>query len=278
MAARRSHRLFAVFALTVLAPVGLAACGDDDDDATTATTVDGTDTTASGDEGDLDAYCEATVEIETVEEPDIDFESLTPEQQAEEAKRFATGSLRPIVDRIVAAAPAEIADDIEILDGAVAKIETTGDFEAFETPEVEAASDRVHEHDVTECEWTRQDVKAVEYKFEGVPASVDAGIASFEFANAGKEFHEMIVLRKNDGVTESFQDLLALPEEEAMTKATVVGADFEAPGEEGYAVLDLEAGDYAMVCFIPVGTVDEETEVDGPPHFTQGMIQEFKVA
>ena len=31
-------------------------------------------------------------------------------------------------------------------------------------------------------------------------------------------------------------------------------------------------GEYAMVCFIPVGGAE-----DGPPHFTQGMVQEFIV-
>ena len=29
-----------------------------------------------------------------------------------------------------------------------------------------------------------------------------------------------------------------------------------------------------MICFIPVGSPEVE---DGPPHFTQGMIQEFTV-
>jgi hypothetical protein len=41
---------------------------------------------------------------------------------------------------------------------------------------------------------------------------------------------------------------------------------------------DLTSGSYAAVCFIPVGSVDEETEADGPPHFTQGMKTEFTVS
>ena len=89
---------------------------------------------------------------------------------------------------------------------------------------------------------------------------------------------------------------------------------FASPGSQGYAVVDLDAGRYGMVCFIPVGTesLDElegpeggespeatasptgaasptgtasppaggEGEGDGgpPPHFTRGMVAEFSVA
>ena len=37
-----------------------------------------------------------------------------------------------------------------------------------------------------------------------------------------------------------------------------------------------EPGNYAAVCFVSVGSVGE-TEGDGPPHFTQGMVHEFTV-
>jgi hypothetical protein len=58
-------------------------------------------------------------------------------------------------------------------------------------------------------------VTAQDYHFEGLPSSVPAG-TSLTQTNAGHEVHELLVVRKNDGVTDSFDELLALPEEEAL--------------------------------------------------------------
>ena len=46
----------------------------------------------------------------------------------------------------------------------------------------------------------------------------------FQLKNDGEEFHEIVVARKADGVTDSFEDILALPEEEAGAKIVMVGA------------------------------------------------------
>ncbi len=43
------------------------------------------------------------------------------------------------------------------------------------------------------------------------------------------------------------------------------------PGETNYAVLDLAAGDYIAICFVP----DAET---GAPHFALGMIAGLTVS
>jgi len=241
-----------------------AGCGGDDDEA------------ASGESSE---YCKATTAIETAPFPDIDFESMSPEQLSSATKQFATSTLRPMADRVVAAAPDEIADDIAVLNGAVTQLEETGDFETFESPQVEEASNNAHNYDLKHCGWDEVDVTATEYKFEKVPKKIDAGLASFELDNKGKELHEIVVLRRNDGVTESFDQLLDLPEEEAMEKATVLGQTGGLPGEKGiYLVSDLQPGQYAMVCFVPQGTVTEEpSEEGGPPHFTLGMKQEFTV-
>jgi hypothetical protein len=59
------------------------------------------------------------------------------------------------------------------------------------------------------------------------------------------------------------------------------------PGSDTYASgPTLEAGEYIMICFVPVGTKTEEdffaaVQSDGeptsPPHFTRGMVREFTV-
>jgi hypothetical protein len=83
-------------------------------------------------------------------------------------------------------------------------------------------------------------------------------------------------------VAESLEELLALPEEEAMTKATEAGAAFAAPGTIGTGTADLsEPGRYGIVCFIPVGATPDVLqsgeEPEGPPHFTEGMFAEITV-
>jgi hypothetical protein len=260
--------------LIVLATIGLVGCGDDDDsDASTDTTEEGTT------DGDLATYCDKTYEIETLGEPDVDFETASEEEQTTAIKAFATEKLQPLAADIQAAAPAEIEDDIDLLVGAVDTLAATGDFEStFGSPEIDAASTRAHAFDLKSCGWNQVDVTAKDYAFEGIASELDAGKTSFEFTNAGTELHEMIVIRKNDDTTESFDELLALPEEQAQQKTTVAGAAFGAPGDEEYAVVDLEAGEYIALCFIPEGTTDENTEGQGPPHFTKGMKQEFTVS
>ncbi|MEJ7722307.1 MAG: hypothetical protein WKF58_18585 [Ilumatobacteraceae bacterium] len=58
------------------------------------------------------------------------------------------------------------------------------------------------------------------------------------------------------------------------------------PGETGHTVVDLTAGDYLAICFIPVGTTPEkmsemegqEGPPEGKPHFLEGMQLEFTVS
>ena len=148
-------------------------------------------------------------------------------------------------------------------------------------------------------------VTAHDYYFEGLPSSVPAG-TSLTLTNAGSEVHELLVVRKNDGVTESFDELLALPPDEALQKATVVGILFAAPGESAAMGMDAtgapspmtaitvaQEGEYIAICTIPQGTTEmpdfsaqapppsgapaASAAPQGPPHFLLGMKQEFTV-
>jgi hypothetical protein len=67
-----------------------------------------------------------------------------------------------------------------------------------------------------------------------------------------------------------------------MEKIEMVGSAF-APmnGTQGLLVGDFEPGEYIAVCFIPTGTTIDDSgqhEGDGPPHFIEGMQQEFTVS
>jgi hypothetical protein len=268
----------AVAAVGILVAAGCGD-GDDEDDAGSDETEETTDESASGD-ADLTAYCDAALAIETVPEPEVDFETATPEEQAAALRTYASETLRPLADDVVATAPEEVTDDVEVLSGAVDQVAETGDFAVFDEPDVAAASESVHAFDLDNCGWSTHQVTASDYAFEGVPEELSTGPTSFELSNDGEELHELVLVRKNDGVTATAEELLALPEEEALAQVTPVGAPaFAAPGEADYLVADLEPGDYIGVCFVPVGTTSEEAPPpEGPPHALQGMVLEFTVS
>jgi hypothetical protein len=212
-------------------------------------------------------------------EPDIDFETATPEEITAATKVYAAETFLPLAQRLQELAPDEISADVEIGIAGVNRLVETGDFEAaFGDPEFEAALDRLHAHDLETCEWNTVGVTAADYAFQGVPNELEPGVTSFEFENGGTEIHEMVVFRINDGVTDTLDELLAMPEEEVVTKTTMVAATGAAPGEDEYTVTDLTPGRYAMLCFVPEGTMSEEMEGTGEPHFMRGMVYEFAVA
>ena len=114
-------------------------------------------------------------------------------------------------------------------------------------------------------------LRGEEYAFVNIPRKQVAGEAGFRFRNRGREPHEMVVVGLNDG-SGSIQEVLRLPEQEAMAKLKVMGRSFAEPGQEGPKVTaQLKAGRYALMCFLP-------TAGSGPPHFTRGMVREFTVA
>jgi hypothetical protein len=115
---------------------------------------------------------------------------------------------------------------------------------------------------------TEEMITATEYEFDA-PQTLAAGEVTLNFHNAGKEPHEMLVFRIND--ESSVEELLKLPQKEAMKHITEVGAAFAKPGRTAKKPLtaDLEAGRYAMVCFVPAP--------DKTPHAFKGMVAEFQV-
>lgn len=242
-----SVRVTAVVAALVL---GASACGDDDDEAS----------------AEYVAMCEAELAIE---------EAISAEDQAAIEAGF---------EDIVAAAPEEAAATVEAtVESARAFLEAGGD----PTPEFEAAYADLIQLVKDECGFETLDVTAQNYSFEGIDDELDAGPTVVSLANEANEYHEVVLIRKNDGVTMSAEELLALPEEEAMEMTTFVGAAFAAPeGGDGYTVVDLQPGSYVAVCFLPIGATEAAfqemqesgVEPDGAPHFTNGMLTEFEVA
>ena len=144
-------------------------------------------------------------------------------------------------------------------------------------------------------------ISGVNYAYEDVPERLAVG-SDLTFRNdATDEVHEMIVVRIDDAETRSVEELLNVPEEEVQALITDVGVSVALPGEAGIVVegsdpivLD-QAGRYALICFLPVGSDVEAARAllagpptegegpppslgEGPPHFTQGMVSEFTVS
>ncbi len=276
-------RPLTAFALAAGLALAATACGGDDDDttpatdapaataapaATTAPATDaptseapGTDapTTAAA-SGDAAAFCAAELEVEAA-----------VNSEGDPSAAIAAAS---------AAAPADVKAAFDEL---VAAFAEGPESEAFST-----AYDGVITWMSDNCGYTVIDATATEYAYAGVPEAVAAGPAIINMTNLGDEFHEFILFRKADGVTDAPVDIVSLPEEEMAAKATFTAAAFGPPQAVAHGVANLTPGDYFAICFLPEHATPEIMaqmegpesplpEGAGPPHFTHGMFVEFTV-
>lgn len=232
---------------------------------------------AGGPSADVTAFCESYV----------DAEALLSGEPGEDPAAWA-GEVTAALTAMQESAPEELSGAVGTITDAIVPALQSGDedqfFAAMESEEVAEASQVVDSYLGEECGWEVTPVTASEYKFEGDLDGLQAGLNGLAFENVGNEFHEMILFRIDDDTTESAEELLSLPEEEAQGKVTDAGAAFGAPGDGDTLFVDLEAGRYAIVCFLPVGATPDNMEAlesgkldDAAPHFTQGMIREFTV-
>jgi hypothetical protein len=254
-----------LFALTLF--TGLAACGDDDDNADDEAT-ETTEATGEGEQaaGASDEFCGALVEFNAaVPSAEID------ETSSEEDIKAAGAQLGPVSQTLADEAPDDLAAMAGELNDIVQAL-NEGDATDFDSDATFETYSEFVDGAVGACEFETVAVTGVDYAFEGVPATIPAGTVAFGFTNEGEEEHEMILVKKAEGVTQSFEEIANLPEEESESLVEFKSATFAPPGGESSTLADLDAGEYAMFCFIPVGGAE-----DGPPHFTQGMLQEFTV-
>ncbi len=249
---RSFHRLgVGLTAVTLI--VGVAACGSDDDEA------------SGGDEAS--SFCDDVVAFNTAA-----FDTDVPEDASSEDVIAAGERLSPLSQALVDGAPEGLTDGAEAIHSFVAPM-VEGDAEKFnDDSSFETYTSFVNDA-IGACNFAAEAVTGSDYAFDAAD-TIEAGTVAFSFTNASEgEEHEMVVLQKLAGVDLSWDELLALPEEEGRSKTKFVTVAFAPPGGDSATLATLDAGSYAMVCFVPVGGAD-----DGPPHFTQGMVHEFSVA
>ena len=143
-------------------------------------------------------------------------------------------------------------------------------------------------------------VQATDYAYQGVPGTLPAGEIRISFTNdSNAEGHELSLFRINDGVNESFDQILAQDEAERAKqqppqqggqqsgqnppaeqapppppKMTFFAGTGAGPGQAAKMDLigNLPAGRYGMACFLPVAN-----DQAGTPHYKKGMKAEFTV-
>ncbi len=270
---RKNHGGLALVLGTTLL---LSACGDGDDTAADPTTPPPTaapasdDATeeASDDATEVDALAEYCGVAEEIAEADL--------PTADQMQRYKASAPAEISAEATIAADALIphADDV------VAFIAT------FAQDEVNEAVNRMNEYEVVNCgldhdaedpvpgtsfeldaSATRVDVVATEFTFD--VGEVAAGNTSFVLTSDGAQAHHLLIFSLPEGMTaeEAVQS-----EEDDNGVEEVAGTLLAAPGgeDEEVVTVDLAAGNYAFVCFLP--------DSDGTPHAFKGMAIDVTVA
>lgn len=144
----------------------------------------------------------------------------------------------------------------------------------------------------------KKTVTAVDYGFENLPASVDAGTTLTLTNTSTKELHEMVLIKLPDGEKRPVAGLVKLPEREldALASGPPAAVLIAPPGgaTQIAAVGDgklTEKGRYLVICSIPTGA-DPAAYLQaaqasqggppaqvagGPPHVAQGMFGQITV-
>lgn len=162
---------------------------------------------------------------------------------------------------VSATAPDELAESVEVVVAAATQA-ASGDFSAFDTPEFGSSLSQVDNWIFDNCGFDQViEVQAVDWAFGDIPLEIPAGSTAFRLTNLGDEIHELTIIRKIEGTTESFEELaplIAAEDPSVMEKVEfVAGAFSPGPDMPGVAYADLVPGEYAAICFIPIGSLQE---------------------
>jgi hypothetical protein len=113
-------------------------------------------------------------------------------------------------------------------------------------------------------------VTAREFAF-GAPATIPAGLTTVRLVNQGQEMHHVQLVRLDEGHTVAELMEMAKGGDEPMPAwvTFVGGPNVHAPGAHSESTMTLQAGEYALVCFIP--------SPDGVPHIAKGMVKPLTV-
>lgn len=265
----------------VLCAVGAVGCKAEGgkDRSPARATGDRTTTTARA---ALEAYCSAALGFATVEPPEID-DAASEAEQTTQLQQYASTTLKPAADDLATDAPDEITSDVNVVLAAVDELAASGDPAVYDNDTLDLARGRLHRFELEHCDLATEGVTMADFSFSAIDGA-KAGPVSFDASNEGEEYHELAIIVKRPNTSLSFDAILALDDqaEQQRHAAYVGGVEPVAPGDTGFTVVDLRAGQYLVACFLSVGSTPEQfesdTELGGDPHTLRGMKREFVVS
>ena len=202
--------------------------------------------------GDLAAFCAGRVEANATEGKAEDVAVLT---------------------KMAAAAPPAVSAPMNSL---LELVKKKGE-KAFESKEGGALLAQLEPYIYDNCPGRQVAVTAIDYEYQGIPATLPTGFTKFKMTNnAPKEGHMIAIFKVRPGNESTPIDkILALPDKKAAKVVDFDDATFmEAePGESGYGPITLTPGKYIYACFFPEGG-----KKNGKPHFLLGMEGSFTVS
>ncbi|MCO6452240.1 MAG: hypothetical protein J5I90_15770 [Caldilineales bacterium] len=118
-------------------------------------------------------------------------------------------------------------------------------------------------------------VQLVDFQF-ALPNEIKAGQNVWQIENKGGQWHEMGILKLNEGST--VDDLIAWIESQSSDTPSgpppFEDVAFWSPmavGNTAWVTWDIPAGEYTVICFLP------DLVGDGSPHFAHGMVRTLTV-
>jgi hypothetical protein len=264
--------------LSFLVALALVGCGDGNpstSDVTSTSAETSTSAAAAAAAAGGDELCDAYLAISTDQGPDVDFETATEDEIGAAMATYAE-TFVPKLRTLEEAAPADVAEAAKVYTGTYETILETGDDSAFDDDYLEAER-TVVDAAIDGCAVEVLDAVAVDYAYQGLPATAPAGRIGLRLDNQGTEVHEATIYRRLPDASGTAAEIMALPEEELQSVLEFSGVAFVAPSTTGAVLLDLEPGEYIVACRLPIGTTDVEQMVDGEPHTTMGMFADLSV-
>jgi hypothetical protein len=255
---------------------GLAACGDDESaDPPAVEQADAGDATTAPEGSERPAADDPATVAAAACDAQVDLASVTaglPEEPAEIGP-FITDEVLPLAATVRDETEGDTGAAAAQVHAGYAAVAESGDPSGLQDPVFTEAQATVGQALHDGCDWETLDVEATEYSFGELPAELPAGPVSIALTNSGAEDHELVLFRRADDATETFEEISELPEEEQMAKMEFTGFAFGGPESTSHLAADLEPGTYFFVCFLPTGGAE-----DGEPHFLHGMHATVEVA
>ena len=170
-----------------------------------------------------------------------------------------------LIEEVIPLAPANLVQPItEVRDA----FKTLGGNKAYAKVSEQIAT--VDAFAYASCPGNAVALTAIDYEYQGMPATLPAGLNKFKLTNAApKEAHEFGIAKLTAaGAAMDPQKLLALPEKKLgkFVDFEHASGTYAEPGTSGYTVADLDPGTYIYLCSLHVGG-----KKTGPLHFMKGM-------